>query len=287
MNKKLSIVIVTYNSEKLIYDCLDSIFQFNDIGDQLEIIIVDNCSNDCDNVFTKIKNDYSKNIILIKSKENNGYGAGNNLGIQQVSSPYFVVMNPDVRIVEPIFNKIVDFFNIDENLGLLGVRFVDGSSHLHYKPEFCSLVNLIFGSMLIKYKLYSVEKMHFSGSFMIFNKKIFLDAGSFDENLFLFYEEADISNRILRIQKKTLLSTDLFVQHLVHGREVNKYLLKVGAESRQYYFKKYSADIKKYYRLSLIMWNLKYAAAFILRDKYRMKHILPWIDLCKKNGIVL
>ena len=43
--KRLSIIIVTYNSEKDIYDCLDSIKQYSDINaEELEIIVVDNNS---------------------------------------------------------------------------------------------------------------------------------------------------------------------------------------------------------------------------------------------------
>ena len=42
--KELSVVIVTYNSEPDIYGCLDALFAHNDIGDALEIIVVDNKS---------------------------------------------------------------------------------------------------------------------------------------------------------------------------------------------------------------------------------------------------
>lgn len=39
MHKRVSVIIVTYNSEKHIYDCLSSIYRYNDIGDLLEVII--------------------------------------------------------------------------------------------------------------------------------------------------------------------------------------------------------------------------------------------------------
>ena len=42
--KAVSVVIVTFNSENLIMDCLDSIFKYNDISDDLEVVLVDNCS---------------------------------------------------------------------------------------------------------------------------------------------------------------------------------------------------------------------------------------------------
>ena len=53
--KKLSIIIVTYNSEKDIYDCLDSIYSHCDIPiKELEVIIVDNNSKETDIMFTMI-----------------------------------------------------------------------------------------------------------------------------------------------------------------------------------------------------------------------------------------
>jgi len=287
MNKQLSIIIVTYNSEKLIFECLESIYKYNDIGDNLEIIVVDNCSKNCDNIFKKIQAEFSNDIRLIKSNHNHGYGAGNNLGNKYANSPYFVVMNPDVRIVEPIFNKILNILRADLNIGLLGVKFIDGSNHLYYKPEYENLFNMIFGNTFIKLGFYNVEKMYFSGSFLVFNKEIFIESGGFDENLFLFYEEADISNRILGIKKKTLLANDLFVLHLIHGRAINKNLLKIGIQSRQYYFNKYNIEIDKYYKRSLIMWRLKYIAASILFDSYRKEHFRQWINLCLRKGEVL
>ena len=72
--KKLSIIIVTYNSEKDIYDCLDSIYSHCDIPiKELEVIIVDNNSTDCDTMFNKLKTLWGEDIILIKNSSNGGY----------------------------------------------------------------------------------------------------------------------------------------------------------------------------------------------------------------------
>jgi GT2 family glycosyltransferase len=54
MDKLISIIIVTYNSEEHIYNCLKSIFKYNDIKDALEVIVVDNCSLNSDKMFNNI-----------------------------------------------------------------------------------------------------------------------------------------------------------------------------------------------------------------------------------------
>ena len=84
-NKKLSIIIVLYNSGKLIFECLDSLYRYNDIGSSLEIILVDNCSSDREFVFDKVRKDYPSDIILIKSLINGGYGHGNNQGAAPIA----------------------------------------------------------------------------------------------------------------------------------------------------------------------------------------------------------
>jgi len=287
MSKQLSIIIVTYNSERLIFDCLDSIYKYNDIGNSIEIIVVDNCSDDRDRVFAKIREDYPADIVLIKSTVNKGYGHGNNQGVQVAGAPHFIVMNPDVRLVEPIFRKLISEFDANQKVGMMGVRFTDGSNHLYFKPEYSNLCRTLFGNLYIKLGCYRIEQMYFSGSFLVFDKQSFIEAGSFDENIYLFHEEADISNRILAIGKETVLAKDIMVLHLVHGREQNLYLMKIGAESRKYYYSKYSSDLDKYYIHNLIMYRFKYIVAFILRNKIGMAHFKPWIKMCKNKGVVL
>lgn len=284
MSKELSIIIVTYNSQRLIFDCLDSIFKFNDIGDQLEVIIVDNCSDNADEMFSKIKRQYSNKIVLIKSAVNNGYGHGNNQGVKVARSPRLIVMNPDVRLVKPLFNKIIDKFNSNKNIGMIGVSFVDGSNHLVFKPEHSNLFRLVFGRQLLKLGFYKIKQVFFSGSFLIFDKKSFLAAGLFDENIFMYHEEADISNRLIAIGKETLMQEDFSVLHLAHGRKVNYKLLRIGSESRNYYFKKYNADIDRYYKNLVIIYKVKYIVASLINNKLKKEEFKAWIQMCKNGG---
>lgn len=115
--KKVSIIIVTYNSEKDIYDCISSIIEFSDIPlVEIELVVVDNNSTGCDTMFNKLKTLWGEDIVLIKNSSNGGYGQGNNMGIRQSSAPVVLVMNPDVRLVCPIFKKAIDLFSKDKSL---------------------------------------------------------------------------------------------------------------------------------------------------------------------------
>ena len=70
--KLLSLIILTYNSEKDIYDCLKSVYQYNDIGDGLEIIIVDNNSRNYTEMYDTIKSLYP-DVKIIANDRNGGY----------------------------------------------------------------------------------------------------------------------------------------------------------------------------------------------------------------------
>ena len=86
----LSIIIVSYNSDEYLRDCLDSIFFNNDIGEKLEVIIVDNAKSHN----TKCIVDKYNQAVYIESS-NAGFGAGNNTGARHAKNEYMLFLNPD------------------------------------------------------------------------------------------------------------------------------------------------------------------------------------------------
>ena len=120
--KRVSIIIVTYNSEKEIYDCVRSIQQYADIpSEEIELIIVDNNSQHTDLMFEKLNEVWGEDIVLIKNTHNGGYGQGNNVGIRHSHAPIIMIMNPDVRLHKRIFRNALSFFNSNQNTVMLGM----------------------------------------------------------------------------------------------------------------------------------------------------------------------
>ena len=115
MNKLASIIILTYNSEKYIENCLKSIFE--QTYDNVELIVIDNCSKD--NTVDKIRNSKFeiRNFKFIENSINLGYAGGNNVGIRQSRGEYVFIINPDVILDENYVRKIVDEFGKDPQIG--------------------------------------------------------------------------------------------------------------------------------------------------------------------------
>jgi len=83
-NAKAAVIIVTYNAEYYLQDCLESLLKTDYPAESWKIIIIDNASRD----FTqKILNDYKvtypEQIELVCQENNTGFAAGNNLGIKR------------------------------------------------------------------------------------------------------------------------------------------------------------------------------------------------------------
>lgn len=287
MSKKLSVIIVTYNSSKHIYDCLDALYKFNDIDEDLEIIIVDNDSQEQSAMFEGVKSIYGESVLLINSGKNGGYGYGNNIGINQSNSELVLVMNPDIRLVKPVFKQILTIFENNE-IGMIGVDFVDGSCPFYFKREYSSVKNLLLHKNYISKGKYDSEKMYLSGSFLVFRKESFWKAGGFDENIFMYSEEADITNRILAIGKKVIWCPEIQVLHLPHSHNYNEFLNNVRLQSGLYYEKKYDIDSHRYYLATLRILRLKkiLAAMTLKKEKFLLfkKQINALIAFARNNN---
>lgn len=262
---KISLIIVTYNSEKHIFDCLDSVLKFNDIGDELDILIVDNASAKQVELFTQLKLRYSGRVRYINSERNGGYGFGNNVGIRNTNSDIIVVMNPDVRIENNIFGSIIKCFT-DSTVGMIGVSFIDGTPSFYLKRGY-SFVDALLYKFVLRYGKYNPYKMYMSGSFLGFKREAIIKAGCFDENIFMYSEEADITNRILSAGYAVCLHPEIMVRHLAHDRKFNFKLNQIRMESGLYYEKKYGLNSKKIFNTEKRLLKFKIVVASLLNKK--------------------
>lgn len=223
--KKLSIIIVTYNSEKDIYDCIDSIMTHSDIPlSELELIVVDNNSNDVNTMFAKLHEQYGKDIIMIKNTHNGGYGQGNNVGIRVATSPVILIMNPDVRLIEPVFKTTLNAYREYPELAMYGMKQMLTPTLPSSSSFICTymmngyLFTFLTG-LCTRLDWYIPRYMHFSGSCFFIRKSFFEEIGLFDESIFMYGEEDDIHYRLRKKgYKKMIYNPQLHYIHLVKER---------------------------------------------------------------------
>lgn len=266
---KLSVIIVNYNSLNYLKECVYSINNNNDIGEALEIIVVDNSPNDDALEWL----DTQKNIKAVKN-ENRGFGQGNNVGSSIASGEYLLFLNPDTIIIEPVFKFAINQFERSAKLGLFGVQLVNrnmipNSTYGLRMP--LGFMRTVLCKLLISLHIFLPSKMYTSGADIFIRKNVFEAAGAFDENIFMYCEEADLCNRVNSIGYQN----DFFPQkRIIHleGKTSETNLFTTYTRqmsSRKYYCEKYNIPFEKYKKSEIRYCKLKIIVLRLLGRKAR------------------
>ena len=265
---KISVVIVTYNSEEHIYKCIDSVLEYNDIGDMLEIIVVDNHSSNVDFMFKIIGEKYGSIVKLVKNQKNGGYGQGNNVGIKIALGSIILIMNPDVRLVQPIFQKTLSSFS-DKTVAIVGMKqlfSINQAASSFFIPSICdSILISCLNRFFQKLDWFISSKMCFEGACFFIKKEIFEEVGLFDEKIFMYGEEMDVFFRVVA-ERKQIYNKDLHYLHLAGERKWTLNVMKRTYISRLYLSQKYGL---KSNRLIINSWFWHYLRFFFNKKGYR------------------
>ncbi|MDI6715796.1 MAG: glycosyltransferase family 2 protein, partial [Actinomycetota bacterium] len=125
MSLNLSIILVSYNTQDLLNNCLNSIFKRP--GKHLvEIIVIDNSSTDGSIEMVKTKYPWVK---LIENKENIGFAKANNQGFMESSGRYVMFLNSDTIAGPDSIDRIIDFMESHPEVDIVGPKLLneDGS----------------------------------------------------------------------------------------------------------------------------------------------------------------
>jgi GT2 family glycosyltransferase len=195
---KFSVIIVSYNNLKVICDCLDSIEKNNDIGQALQVIVVEQTPQN--NIYEYLLSHYTNQIFTVVRNDNNGFGAGNNKGTEYANGDVILFLNPDTILVEPIFSFAINVFQNNKDIGLFGVQLLDakGNLNLSYNEKINFGFGFILKNKMKRNRKFNGRKMYINGADLFVRKDIFIKSGMFDEKIFMYGEETDLCNRIIQ-----------------------------------------------------------------------------------------
>lgn len=225
---KLSVIIVNYNVEYFLEQCLHSVLKASK-NISCEILVVDN--NSVDGSVAMLEEKF-KNVQLILNKKNTGFSYANNQAIKQAKGEYVLLLNPDTVVEENTLEKVISFMDSHEDAGGLGVKMLDGKGN--FLPEskrglptpsvaFYKIFGLsalfpkskLFGKYHLGYldnnKTNEVEIL--SGAFMLLRKSLLSKIGLLDEAFFMYGEDIDLSYRIIKAGYKNYYFADTRIIH--------------------------------------------------------------------------
>jgi len=225
----LSIIIVNWNSKDVLRDCLCSIRK-NVTDVEYEIIIVDNNSND--GSVEMVEAEFSE-CILIKNLQNLGYGKANNQGIMRAKGKYVLILNPDTVVLSGAVEEMCRFLEENHSIGACGPKILDSDfkpfQPMIYDPTLWELfgkdtfLRKLFPELCMpRYSFPLDRKMvqRLSGCCFLARKEALTSAGFFNEEMFLFFEEADLFFRLRGEGWTVYYLPDLSIVHL-HGKSVS------------------------------------------------------------------
>lgn len=262
----LSIIIVSYNCLDMLKQCIASIEKYNDIGERLEVIVVDNSS---DSEIEEWSRQCTQKIQFIIN-ENKGFGQANNVGAAMATGEILLFLNPDTELVEPVFGYVLSRFKKDEKLGMLGLKLRNRQKT--YTPSMSMRFHYGFlkgtvNTILTRLDIFLPSIMCTSGADIFIRHELFDEVGRFDENLFMYCEEPDLTNRVNKAGMKNAYDKSKTILHHEAGTsEGMSKRYRQRTEAYRYYCKKYGIDFEKQQNKENVYCKLK-ARLFRLAGK--------------------
>lgn len=199
----ISIIIVNYNGEDLLADCLNS------VRDQeyrnIEIIVVDNASSD--NSVALIRERFPE-VKLICSEMNRGFTGGNNLGAASASGEYLVLLNNDTVVDKHWLTELLRTFN-ENHAGVVTSKVItDDVPERFYTMN--GSINFIGYNIMRVFSDLSTVFFAGGASLMLSNDR---SGMIFPEEYFLYQEDVFLSWKMRLIGKPVLMSQRSVVYH--------------------------------------------------------------------------
>ncbi len=231
-----SIVLFKSNLEQL----LEAVLSFQNSWPEGELYLIDNSPR----AQLRMHFEGKPGIHYIFNNRNLGFGAAHNIAIrlsQQNSSVYHLVLNPDVSFGKEVIPKIVSLMEVHPMVGLVMPKVLYPDGRIQHLCKLLPSPGILFSRRFFAFwrKLLdrnnSVYELKFSGynrimdvpclsgCFMMLRNECLKKIGLFDEDIFLYTEDIDLTRRIHK-QFRTVFYPEVSICH-VHERGSYKKLV--------------------------------------------------------------
>lgn len=251
---KVSYIILTWNSERYIKKCVDSILSIKDI--EHDIIVIDNGSNDNTQ---NILEEYKTLIKTIYLDKNYGTTKSRNLGMKEIDkdSDHICILDSDTQINKAALEKLISLTE-EEQIGIAGPQMITSNGVVQKSGRRFPSVKIKFYKAFPSKKVQSIgeklENYDFSkkrkyyevdyliGACWLMRKEIIEKVGLLDEKIFYAPEDVDYCARVWKAGYKVVFCKEAQIIHEWQRISKKKLISKMNWEHIKglvYYFKKY------------------------------------------------
>lgn len=251
--KKVFIIILTWNQLELTKQILQDISRLETKGIKSETIVVDNGSKDGTQKELRGYKLPNMPFKLIENPENFGFAEGNNVGIRYAlkkGADYLILMNNDIVVPKNLVIQLIKVAEKDKKIGLLAPKMYFAKGYEFQKERYSEkdLGKVIWyaGGIIDWDNIYSfhrgvdevdrgqydkqIDTDFVNGACALIRSDLIKNVGYLDKKLFLYWEDADLSERARRAGWRVVYMPNTHIWHKVAqasgiGSNLNDYFL--------------------------------------------------------------
>ena len=211
---KVSAIIVNWNGKDVLIDCIKSLLEQD--YPELEIIVSDNGSADDSAAYVR---EHFPSVLLLENGSNLGFGGAVNRGLALASGNYLIFLNNDLYLRQDSISELASLLDADNTIGAAVPNI------LYYEKRgiinsFGVLINYsgIACPNLVDCQDSDTLRSHETacGGIFMFRRETYEATGGFDEDLFLYHEDHDLSWQIRLLGKKIMVTPKAVIYHHYH-----------------------------------------------------------------------
>ncbi|MFC1790739.1 glycosyltransferase family 2 protein [Patescibacteria group bacterium] len=267
----LSIIIVSFNTKKVLKKCLESLcLGCSGLAGRWEVVIVDNNSQDgsqreIKNQISKSKNPNQRLKVSVKAifnKKNWGFAKAVNQGIKKSAGKYILLLNSDIICLKKSLTKLVQFASKRKKIGLVGGKLLypggQGQASVYHLPTAGRAIREFWlgqKGAYLKYLPQSPKPVRVEavvGAVMLIPRSTIEQIGCLDEAYFMYFEDLDFCRRL---KKAGLAVYYLPAAQFIHfhgqsGKKSPGKVTRFLVRSSKLYFGR-----SRYWLVSFILWT--------------------------------
>lgn len=218
----VAVIIVNWNTCDCLRTCLDFLFASDLPGIGLDVIVVDNGSND--GSVEMVRNEFP-DVRLIRNQTNVGYARAVNRGLTVASGRYILLLNSDAYVEKKTLRDLCRFMDNHNAVGAVSPRLAreDGTVQPYLfgrdpKPAYLlrrGLKRLVFDGSLHRWDVPETREVEWvSGACLMIRKEALDTVGSLDEQMFMFFEDNDLCLRMRMSGWRVVYYPETTVTHI-------------------------------------------------------------------------
>lgn len=250
----VSVSIVTYNSADVIGRLLKSIEEQTK-GTEFSVFVVDNGSTD--GTAAVVKEQFPD--VTVIEQDNRGFGGGHNAVLDRLTSDYHAIINPDITLSEDVLSELAAYMDENPDVAITCPLIKNEDGTVQDVPRKNPNYRYVLSGKLQKYSRYFRKKrMEYTmsdadvsapidvefctGCFMFVRTDVFQKLGGFDEQFFLYCEDADLTRRARKLGKATCMPLAVATHAWERASYHNPKLFRMHLHSLRLYFRKWRKE---------------------------------------------